>query len=84
MTRVTRHGKDLTQIVPTPPTGEGSSHTRVSDSNTAGTAQQSGESQNEGANTFAGQVVKQIEALVQGCTGIGKRYKRLIFLLRPF
>ena len=62
---MTRHGKGPSQVVPALETGESSSHTGISDSNTAGKAQQSGESQDEGANTFAGQVVKQIEALVE-------------------
>ena len=58
-------GKGPAQIVPTPPTGEGSSNTGVTDSNTSRTAQQSGESQDDETNTFAEQAVEQIEALVE-------------------
>ena len=57
---MTRHGKaPITQS-----TGEGSSSTRVTDSVTIGTIQQSGEPQ-EDENTFAGETVRQIETLVE-------------------
>ena len=53
------HGK----AVATPTTGEGSS-TRISDSNVTGETQQSGDGENA-VNSFAGQVVEQIEVLVE-------------------
>jgi hypothetical protein len=56
---MTRHGK----AVATPTTGEGSS-TRISDSNVTGETQQSGDGENA-ENSFAGQVVEQIEVLVE-------------------
>ena len=57
---ITRHGKaPITQS-----TGEGSSSTRIADSATIGTTQQSGESQ-EDEGTFAGETVRQIETLVE-------------------
>ena len=59
---MTRHGKAIN----TSSKGEGPSHsTRLTDSITTGTTQQSGESQDEGGNTFAGQAVEQMEALVE-------------------
>ena len=59
---MTRHGKAAdTSKGP----GEGPSNTRVTDSITTGMPQQSGESQDDEGNTFAGQAVEHIEALVE-------------------
>ena len=57
---MTRHGKG--PVIE--PTGEGSSSARGTDSVTVGTTQQSGDSQGE-ENTFAGEIVRQIEAIVE-------------------
>ena len=57
---MTRHGKAADTSK-----GEGPSTTRVTDSITTGTPQQSGESQEDEGNTFAGQAVGQMEALVE-------------------
>jgi hypothetical protein len=57
---MTRHGKNNASSV-----GEGSSRTGISDSTTPATTQQSGEPQVEGSTPFAGQVVEQIQALVE-------------------
>ena len=57
---MTKHGK----APATQSSGEGSSSSRIEDSITVGTTQQSGESQGEEI-TFAGETVRQIEALVE-------------------
>ena len=57
---MTRHGKEPT----TQSSGEGSSSTRITDSVTVGTTQQSAGSQEE-QNTFAGETVGQIETIVE-------------------
>ena len=57
---MTRHGKGNQSSM-----GEGSSRIGASDSTTPATTQQSGELQTEGTTTFAGQIVEQIEALVE-------------------
>jgi hypothetical protein len=59
---MTRHGK----APAVPSVEEGSSNTRVSESLVTGTTQQSGESQDASVdNSFAGQAVGQIEAVIE-------------------
>ena len=57
---MTKHGK----APATQSTGEGSSSSRIEDSITVGTTQQSGEPQEE-ESTFSGETVRQIEALIE-------------------
>ena len=59
---MTRHGKGNASSM-----GEGTSRAGITDSTTAATSQQSSEPQDEGntSSAFAGQVVEQIQALVE-------------------